>query len=91
MVDARIIPAEAMWKRDPEDALDAEQVPATRLYLSPDQFERLTTKLDESGVFSGPSMELRTHTGGVFWLASGCHEGMVRRTQTVRRCRRKMH
>ena len=46
-----------------------------RLYLSPDQFERLTMKLDESGVFNGPSMELRTHTGGVFWLASGCHQG----------------
>jgi hypothetical protein len=46
-----------------------------RLYLSPDQFEQLTTKLAESGVFSGPSMEFRARSGGVFWLASGCHDG----------------
>ena len=46
-----------------------------RLYLSPDQFEQLNHELDESGVFRGPSMELRTRNGRSFWLASGCHEG----------------
>ena len=75
VVDARIISAEAMWKRDPEDALDAEQVPTTRLYLSPDQFERLTLRLAETGVFDGPAMGFHMEAGGVFWLASGCHDG----------------
>jgi hypothetical protein len=75
VVEARIIPADTLWRHDPEDVLDSGQMVSMRLYLSPDQFERLTMKLDESGVFSGPSMELRTHTGGVFWLASGCHQG----------------
>jgi len=75
VVEARIIPADALWGRDPEDALGSGQMVSMRLYLSPDQFERLTTKLDESGVFSGPAMELRAQAGGVFWLASGCHEG----------------
>ena len=75
MVEARIIPADNAWRRDPEDARGSEQVVSMRLYLSPDQFEHLTTKLDESGVFRGTSMELRTQTSGVFWLASGCHEG----------------
>jgi hypothetical protein len=75
VVEARIIPTETLWQRDPEDALAANQMTSMRLYLSPEQFERLTTKLDESGVFKGPSMEFRAQTGGVFWLASGCHQG----------------
>jgi hypothetical protein len=75
VVEARIIPAEALWRRDPEDTLETGQTASMKLYLSPDQFEQLTTKLAVSGVFSGSSMELRTHSGGIFWLASGCHEG----------------
>jgi hypothetical protein len=75
VVDARIIPAEAIWKRDPEDAMEAGQVSTTRLYLSPDQFERLTLRLAETGVFDGPVMGFRMQMGGVFWLASGCHDG----------------
>ena len=43
VVEARIIPADALWRRDPEDALDVGTDAASmRLYLSPDQFERLT-------------------------------------------------
>jgi hypothetical protein len=75
LVEARIIPAEALSRRDPEDTLETGQTASLKLYLSPDQFEQLTTKLAASGVFSGSSMEFRTQTGGVFWLASGCHEG----------------
>jgi hypothetical protein len=75
VVDARIIPAEAMWKRDPEDTLETEQVTTMRLYLSPDQFEQLTLRLAETGVFDGPAMGFHMETGGVFWLASGCHDG----------------
>jgi hypothetical protein len=75
VVEARIIPAEALWQRNPEDALEAGEVASTRLYLSPDQFERLTLTLAESGVFDGPSLSFRMQAGGVFWLASGCHDG----------------
>jgi hypothetical protein len=75
VVEARIIPADTLWRRDPEDALGSGQMVSMRLYLSPDQFAHLTTKLDESGVFTSTSMELRTQTSGVFWLASGCHDG----------------
>jgi hypothetical protein len=75
VVEARIIPAEALLGRNPEEAMASEGMADMRLYLSPDQFEQLTMKLAESGVFSGPTMEFRTQTGGVFWLASGCHDG----------------
>jgi hypothetical protein len=75
VVEARVIPAEALWRRDPEDTLTTGQAASMRLYLSPDQFERLTSKLAESGAFEGSSMELHTRSAGVFWLASGCHEG----------------
>lgn len=75
VVEARIIPADAIWRHDPEDTLAAEQSASMRLYLSPDQFGKLTSRLAESGVFDGASMELHSKRGGVFWLASGCHEG----------------
>jgi hypothetical protein len=75
VVEARIIPTEALWGRGPEEALDTGRAASMRLYLTPDQFEQLTMKLAESGVFSGPSVELRAQSGGVFWLASGCHDG----------------
>jgi hypothetical protein len=75
VVEARVIPAEALLRRDPEDTLTTGQAASMRLYLSPDQFERLTSRLAESGVFEGSSMELHTRSAGVFWLASGCHEG----------------
>jgi hypothetical protein len=75
MVEARIIPAEALLQRNPEDTMEVGQVASTRLYLSPDQFERLTLTLAESGVFDGPSLNFRMQAGGVFWLASGCHDG----------------
>jgi hypothetical protein len=75
VVEARIIPADALWRRDPEDTLAAGQSASMRLYLSPDQFGKLTSRLAESGVFDGSSMELHSRPGGVFWLASGCHEG----------------
>jgi hypothetical protein len=75
LVEARIIPADALWRHDPEDTLAAGQSASMRLYLSPDQFQKLTSRLAESGVFDGSSMELHSRPGGVFWLASGCHEG----------------
>lgn len=75
LVEARVIPADALLQRDPEDTLATGQAASMRLYLSPDQFERLTSRLAESGAFDGSSMELHTRPAGVFWLASGCHEG----------------
>jgi hypothetical protein len=35
----------------------------------------LTLILAETGVFDGAVMGFRMQTGGVFWLASGCHDG----------------
>src|SRR5690349_5787503 len=75
MVEARAISSADLSRRDPVEVLQPESNQISRVRLSPDQFERLTLKLAESGVFDGPPIGLRLQSGGVFWLASGCHEG----------------
>jgi hypothetical protein len=75
VIEARAIPSADLSRRDPAEVLQPESTQISRVRLSSDQFESLTLKLAASGVFDGPPIGLRLQSGGIFWLASGCHEG----------------
>ncbi|WP_158046431.1 hypothetical protein [Skermanella pratensis] len=75
VVEAREIPAADLSRRQPEEALGNGESAASRIRLSPEQFDWLTRSLADSGVFDTPLRGFRTRPGGVLWLASGCHDG----------------
>ncbi|EWY39328.1 hypothetical protein N825_06380 [Skermanella stibiiresistens SB22] len=75
VVEAREIAAADLSRQHPEDALEGGGSGPSRLILSAEQFQWLIRGLSDSGVFDAPLDGFHLRSDGVFWLASGCHDG----------------